>query len=172
VKPAVLSPDRLQHVALRYLTGRDCTEAQLKAYLLRKGASPETLQPLFERFQGLGYLNDETYALRWAQSRLRGKPMGRARLEMELQARGVPRPVARRVLDGLYAEHDELDLARRLLAHRRPALRRGIGRKDESDARRRIRQQTQTAGLLQRHGFRHEVIRTILRESVRKFESS
>lgn len=171
MKRAVLSPDRLQHVALRYLTGRDCTEAQLRAYLLRKGASPETLRPLFERFQSLGYLNDESYALRWAQSRLRTKPMGRARLEMELQGRGVPRPVARRVLDGLYAELEELDLARRLLARRTPALRRGLRGRDESEPRRRIRQQAQTAGLLQRHGFRHEVIRTILRESVPKSES-
>ena len=87
MKRAPLSPDRLQLVALRYLTGRDCTEAQLRAYLIRKGASPDILRPLFERFQGLGYLNDESYALRWAQSRLRGRPLGRARLERELQAK-------------------------------------------------------------------------------------
>lgn len=164
MKRAPLSPDRLQHVALRYLTGRDCTEAQLKAYLLRKGASPDTLRPLFERFQGLGYLNDESYALRWAQSRLRGKPMGRARLERELQGRGIPRAIVQHVLDELYAELDELELARRLLGGRAAASRLRVVRRDEPEARHRVRQQARTVGFLQRHGFRPAVIRAVLRE--------
>jgi regulatory protein len=164
VKRAPLSPDRLQHVALRYLTGRDCTEAQLKAYLIRKGASPDILSPLFERFQGLGYLNDESYALRWAQSRLRGRPMGRARVERELQAKGIPRAIVQRVLDGLYAELDELEMARQLLGGRAATSRLRVVGTDEPEARQRMRQQARTAGFLQRHGFRPGVIRAVLRE--------
>jgi regulatory protein len=164
---AALTPERLQQLALRYLTGRDRTEAQLTAYLLRKGASPEHLRPLLQRFQDLGYLNDDRYALRWAEARLRAKPMGRVRLELELRGRGVPRVVARRTLDRLYAERDEADLARLLLSRRNVALRtmsrsgRAVQQTWQETGR---GERARTAALLQRHGFGAEVIRAVLRD--------
>jgi SOS response regulatory protein OraA/RecX len=161
-----LTEARLQQLALRYLTGRDRTEAQLTAYLLRKGASPDQLRPLLQRFQDLGYLDDARYAFAWAQARLRAKPMGRARLEMELRRRGVPRLLARVTVEQLYAEHDEVELARLLLSQRdreRPTrLTFGMLSQEARHAARR-RAMVKTAALLQRHGFGAEVIRSILR---------
>jgi len=162
-----LTEARLQQLALRYLTGRDRTEAQLTAYLLRKGASPDQLRPLLQRFQGLGYLDDARYALAWAQARLRAKPMGRARLEMELRRRGVPRVLARDTVERLYAERDEVELARLLLARRqreRPTrLSSGTPSQERHAAQRRAT--LKTAALLQRHGFGVGVIRSVLRTS-------
>jgi regulatory protein len=164
MKPsAALSHERLQQLALRYLTGRDRTEAQLTAYLLRKGASPERLRPLLHRFRVLGYLNDDRFALQWAEARLRAKPMARRRLELELRGRGISRVAAGRTLEQLYAQRDEADLARLLLAQRCVAP----GRLSSSTPQAYRRDLARTIALLQRHGFGPQIIRAVLGEGAK-----
>jgi regulatory protein len=157
---AALTVDALEAVALRYLTGRDRTEAQLRAHLLRKGASSTSLRLVIRRLLDHGYLNDEAYARRWAESRLAQRPMGRSRLEAELSSRGVPLPIMAQVLDRLYAEEDEARLAYRLLARRTSMPARMGEAPGQIDSRRFARM----AGMLRRYGFSHDTIATVLGE--------
>lgn len=128
--------DPLEQAALRHLARRDRTVAQMKAYLLtRMGASPTRAMTLIKRLQARGYLKDRAYALRWARSRIERRPMGRERLEAELRGQGLDRNTVAEVLEQVYSEVDERDLARLLM-----------GRTSVS------------AGLLRRYGFNEDLI--------------
>ena len=136
--------DPFEAAAVRYLARQERTEAQVKAYLSRAGASAIRIRTLLSRFREHGYINDDAYAARWARARLAKRPMGQARLEAELLAKGFERATVVQVLRQVYGELSQRDLARELLAKR-------FGRNLPSDRRR-------GASLLQRHGFDEEII--------------
>ena len=110
--------DPIQQAALRYLARRPRTIAHMKAHLVRIGASPARVRTLIANFQRLGYLDDAEYARRWARNRLARKPMGRERLECELTAQGLEAHISGIVLDELYGETSERELALKLAASR------------------------------------------------------
>ncbi|MBP8154685.1 MAG: RecX family transcriptional regulator, partial [Nitrospira sp.] len=58
-----------------------------------------------------GYLNDQAYATRWAETRLSRHPMGRERLKAELLNRGFEDSVAERALRQAYRSISEQELA-------------------------------------------------------------
>ena len=133
-----------ERAAVRYLAGRDRTEAQMKAYLTRAGASPARIRALLDHFRARGYINDRAYALRWAQARLKQRPMGTARLEAELEAKGfAPATVAETVAQA-YEGRAPREWAARLLRQRERA-----GRPLTPGRR---------AGLLRQYGFEEDVI--------------
>ena len=136
--------DPFETAAVRYLARRERTEAQVKAYLSRAGASAARIRTLLSRFREHGYINDNAYAVRWARARLAKRPMGQARLEAELLAKGFERATVARVLRQVYGELSQRELARTLLVRR-------FGRNQPADRRR-------GASLLQRHGFDEEII--------------
>lgn len=140
--------DEFERAALRYLTRRDRTQAQLRAYLRRVGTPPAVTRMLIKRLQARGYLNDEAYALRWARSRLARRPMGQDRLEAELLGQGLDRAIVLRTLALVYAETSERELASRLLARRS-----GTGRSGTP---------SRTAMLLRRYGFGEETIEAVM----------
>lgn len=137
--------ERLEKAALRYLTRRDRTEAQVRTYLERAGAAPALIASLLAQFRRRGYVNDADYAVRWAGARLAQRPMGRARLEAELTAQGFEPPTVAIALRQAYEGRIEQDLARTLL-----------------QARAGIRTQTKQAALLRRHGFSEEIIQQLV----------
>lgn len=111
--------EAIERVALRYLTRKDRTEAQMRAFLQRQGASADQAQGIVGRMRRLGYLNDETYAQRWAEDRIAKRPMGRSRLEAELLAQGFAQVLVEHTLNAIYRRHDERALATALLRGRK-----------------------------------------------------
>ena len=128
---------------MRYLAQRERTEAQVRAYLSRAGASAVYIRSLLSRFRTQGYLDDKAYAVRWARDRLARCPMGQARLEAELLAKGFDRTTVATALRQACGDTNQRALARALLVRR---LGRGAG-----DPRR-------GASLLRRYGFEEEII--------------
>jgi regulatory protein len=100
------------HLAVRYLAGRDRATAQVRQFLIRKGASPAQAKQIVARLSELHYLNDRAYAERWVANRLAGRPMGRARLKAELEAKGVADSVAEGTIREVFRGTDEETLAR------------------------------------------------------------
>jgi len=149
--PSRRGADLIEQAALRYLANRDRTEAQVRGFLSRAGASAPRAKDVIARFFRLGYLNDAVYAQRWAGVRLARRPMGRDRLEAELLAQGLDRATVAKTLDKVYSKQNERDLARSLLSRRI-----GSGTRRTDAAR---------AGLLRRYGFREEVIEELLNGS-------
>lgn len=134
--------------AVRYLSARDRTEAQLRAYLTKLGAPLSRIRTLTTLFRARRYLDDAAFAARWAESRLARRPMGRARLEAELLRRGIDAATTRRTLEQVYRDLSERELAARLLARRLADHHRGGVARD--------------AALLRRHGFSDETIEAVL----------
>lgn len=142
------SPSRnFELAAVRYLAGRERTEAQVKAFLNRAGASAVCIRSLLSRFREQGYLNDNAYAVRWARARLARCPMGQARLEAELLAKGFERATVAKAVRQAYDGTNQRALARTLLAQR-------LGRTAAGDLRR-------GAGLLRRYGFEEDIIEEV-----------
>jgi regulatory protein len=132
--------------ALRYLARRDRTEAQVVAFLVRHGASEAQSRGVTRRLRSDGYLDDQAFARRWAEVRISRHPMGRERLEGELQAQGVTASVAARILDEVYRSRSERSLAETLIK-----MKSGQARSMAHQAR-----------LLRSHGFSEETIEEVV----------
>ncbi len=133
---------------LRYLSRRDRTQEQVRAYLLRVGLSQPGVRTLLRRLVRLGYVNDARYAARWAKAQLARRPMGRDRLEAELLAQGLDASLVASTLTLVFGERSERDLAQTLLAKRAKA---GRGASPG-----------QLGALLRRHGFSEDLIQDLL----------
>ncbi len=129
---------------MRYLARRERTEAQVEGFLSRAGASVVRIRTLLSHFRTQGYLNDHAYAARWACDRLARCPMGQARLEAELLAKGFDRMIVAKVMRQVYGGTNPRRLARALLVQR-------LGRAKAPDQRR-------GASLLRRYGFDEDII--------------
>lgn len=95
--------------ALRLLTHRERSAAELHGRLRDDGYPPATAHAIVERMTELGLVDDERFARMWARSRaLSG--MGRQRITRELAAKGVsPQLIADALSDTL--EEEEFDRA-------------------------------------------------------------
>ena len=93
--------------ALRYLSYRSRTRAQMTEYLAGKGYPPDTIEGVMEKLQGYGYLDDTHYAREYMESKLRDRPLGRMRIKMALRERGIGDDIIDEALSG-YDEDEEL----------------------------------------------------------------
>lgn len=98
-------------MAIRYLARTDRTAAQVERYMQEKGASRTQGRVVVRELERRGYLNDQAYATRWAETRLSRRPMGRERLKAELLQRGFEEQVTERALRKAYQSISEQELA-------------------------------------------------------------
>lgn len=145
-----------REIALRQLTVRARTEAELRAALTRRNVPTEAVDEVVERFSGVGLLDDAAYARDWVAGGER-RLKGRRSLAQELSAKGVDRETIEGALAGLDDE-TELEVAR-TLARRKAAATLGL---DYSVRYRRV------AGALARRGFSVSVVAAVTRESLRE----
>jgi len=148
-KPPV-EPGSLRLRALKLLTRRDYSFAELERRLAPYAADPGELSGLLEELKGLGYLSEQRLAeqlVRKAAARY-----GTRRVMEQLQARGIDRELAAQLKTEL--EASELQRAHTVWARRFGHL--------PADLRERGRQ----ARFLEQRGFDAEVIRRVLRGAV------
>jgi regulatory protein len=98
-------------MAIRYLARTDRTAAQVERYMQEKGASRTQGRVVVRELERRGYLNDQAYATRWAETRLSRRPMGRERLKAELLQRGFEEQITERALRKAYQSISEQELA-------------------------------------------------------------
>ena|SRR5579875_1795912 len=109
---------RALDTALRLLTYRPRSVAELRGRLAAKGYDPGTVAAVVARLQALGLLDDTTFARFWVEQRQRFRPRGAAALRAELRAKGVaPATVA-----AALADTDDVEAACRAGRARRRAL--------------------------------------------------
>jgi regulatory protein len=136
------------HRAVRYLARFDRTAVQVERFLTSKGASRVQVKQVISRLSALKYLDDRAYAVRWLESTLARRPMGRDRLKSELMAKGLAETLAdNAIVEGLNGMDEEM-LARRAL---RLKSRHG-GRNPRQ----------RTVSLLRQRGFGEETIERIM----------
>jgi len=131
--------------ALRLLSYRQRSEAELRERLMRKRVPPEVVRDTMERLRSAGLLDDQEFARTWVESRNQRAPRSRRLAAAELRARGVTRGV----VEDVTATIDERDAAYR--AAERRAL--SLAALPYVEFRQRI------GGLLLRRGFNYEIVR-------------
>jgi regulatory protein len=136
------APDAFE-TALRLLSQRAHSEAELRRKLVRRGCPEADVERAVVRARGLGGLDDAAFA--GALARERARTRGPALIARELAAKGVDRSLVREALGALPRE-DVVAAARRL-----------AGRASEAGTDRRV-----VAARLQRRGFPTDVIREAL----------
>jgi regulatory protein len=113
---------RLQHaldLAWRQLNRRDRTVLELRRYLEAKRVEPATIDAVLGELGEQGYLDDASYAARFAEDKRSLEQWGNDRIERRLIAAGVDRELVRETLAPRGRE-DELEGARELLTRRFP----------------------------------------------------
>jgi regulatory protein len=100
-----------------------------------------------------GYVDDRAFAAVWAESRARGRSLGRQRLGGELRARGVARPLVEAAIARAFEDTTELARAQ-VAATRRLAI---LRRRAPDQAARRLHD------YLRRRGYPGDVVREVLR---------
>ncbi|HSL19068.1 MAG TPA: regulatory protein RecX [Methylomirabilota bacterium] len=89
-------PNPAYDKALKLLARRDHFRAELAEKLRTRGFSDGDIEAALDRLAGLGLLDDERLAGRFAELRAVDRGWGPRRLELELRKRGVDRHLAER----------------------------------------------------------------------------
>ena len=104
--------------ALRILTRRDMSSAELSHRLTGRGFPEALAGETVSLLRDAGYLDDRRFARQWAESAIRnGRGYG-PRLRLELARHRVPDEIASEVLASLAAEYDEMETLAKLLARK------------------------------------------------------
>lgn len=138
-------------IALRQLTLKARTRAELAATLSKRQVPQEAADEVLDRFEEVGLLDDADYAQRWVESRRVGRHLSKSRLGQELRRKGVGDEEVAQALAPV--GHDDeravaLDLARRRI--------RGMAGLEPAVRYRRL------AGILARRGFSGSVVASVL----------
>ncbi len=141
-----------REIALRQLTVRQRTRAELAQAMARRKVPQEAAQQVLDRFTEVGLLDDAAFARDWVEAGGR-RQRGRRVLARELAGKGVSDDLIEQALAERSAE-DDLQAARDLAGRRLPSLA-GLDRQ--------VRYR-RLCGLLQRRGFSWGVIAQVCRE--------
>ena len=152
----ITDPGPVVEAAAAFVAVRPRSVTETRQRLRRLGYPQVLVEQVIERFGQIGYLDDESFARVWVESRDRARPRGQNALRRELALKGVSRQVVDEVLGERSAAaeqtHPDLIAAAALLRRKRAALER------EPDERKR-RQKAYM--LLARNGFDPETCRTV-----------
>jgi len=136
--------------ALRLLTYRPRSEAELRTRLAHRGLPPLVVQETVARLREQGLLDDEAFARYWVESRQRSNPRGRRLLWRELAAKGIATETTRRALATVAEEEAARRAAEKKASHLRDV--------DYATFRRRLGQ------FLLRRGFPYETAGALVDE--------
>lgn len=99
------------HAALKILSRRQVSRGQMQFMLSTKGFAADDIRECIGKLEEWGYLNDEELARNIVEAMIRNTPCGKRRCLYELEKRRFDREMAKTLIDQVYAEYDELDLA-------------------------------------------------------------
>jgi regulatory protein len=152
VKADPADTQALQESALRLLTARSRSAAELREALLQRGFLPELVDELVRRWLEVDLLNDRRYAADFTAYSRRQLRSDRV-IRLELRKRGVCEADIESALEG---EADEFGRAMELAARRAKSL---AGLPADTAYRR-------LAGALARRGFSPEVVAQVVKASL------
>jgi regulatory protein len=141
--------------ALRLLTMREHSEAELAERLRKKDFSPSSIEAALQRCRDLRYVDDARFALERARSLMRsGRAVGR-RILIDLRARGVNEAAALAAIEEAERECSEEELLADLRRLRFP---------DFSYASADDRQRRRVVNFFLRRGFPLSLVLSFLKE--------
>ena len=141
--------------ALRYLGYRARSGAEVRTYLLRRGAHNTVIDATLEKLRGLNYIDDEAFARNWALARAQNQGYGPGRIGQELRTKGIADRQIDAVVREIFASENEAERARNVL-HKR----------FKSEDLREPRTLRRAIAYLQRRGYNSNVIFALLGSSM------
>ncbi|MBG9803751.1 RecX family transcriptional regulator [Brevibacillus laterosporus] len=145
--------NRAYLAAINYLSYRPRSSREVERYLMDKEFSLELAERIVEKCTREGYVNDELFAKKWVEERLRLKPRGAYMLKMELKQKGIAPSLIEKVLGRIEYEQ-ELDAARSLLRGKLARKTAPIDQKTEH----------KLLQFLLRKGFSHSIVQQVRNE--------
>ena len=109
--PDPVSLKKAKAQALQYLSYRDRSKWELSQYLGKKEHSPPVIKKTLDYLAELNYVNDHRFALQWGQYKINKNKLGKNRLYFELLGKGVNKETIEGILNTLYEENPEMELA-------------------------------------------------------------
>ena len=100
--------------AVRYLSARTRTEAEVRNHLGKKGYGASEVDDAAARLIEEGLIGDEDVASRWAQQLAGDDRIGPLKALRKLIQRGVPPALAAKAVDSAWKERDDASIAYRL----------------------------------------------------------
>lgn len=146
---------RAKESALLLLSFRPRSAGELRRRLAEKGYEAPIVDEVVERLVAAGVVDDAAFSELFVRGRVRGKPQGRRRLEVELRRKGVDAETIDAAIDDVMAreETDDLALARKAAAKFRV-------RPGEAP----VASRRRLYGFLGRRGFAPDVLRAVADE--------
>lgn len=150
-------------IALRFLTPRARSTAEVRERLSREGVSEDGIVEVLARLRQWGYLDDKAFAQAWVSDRTRLRPTGSKRLQAELREKGIEQDIISQVLEER-TETAEVEMAADLAAKRRSARLR-MGALDDTPQVIDPAEERRLLGYLLRRGFSITAARRALRQA-------
>ncbi|MDQ3816994.1 MAG: RecX family transcriptional regulator [Acidobacteriota bacterium] len=121
--PRVLNPEKARERtfqrAVKLLAAKPRSVAELRERLLEKQwTNEEIVDAVLAKLGEYGYLNDERFAFGYASYKVRQKPVGRQRLQRDLQMKKVDRETADEAIKLVFEETPEEELIDRAIEKR------------------------------------------------------
>src|SRR5205085_8452375 len=105
--------------AVKLLAAKPRSVAELRERLLEKEwTNEEIVEAVLAKLGEYGYLNDERFAFGYASYKVRQKPVGRQRLQRDLQMKKVDRETADEAIKLVFEETSEEELIDRAIEKR------------------------------------------------------
>ncbi|MNW57428.1 Regulatory protein RecX [compost metagenome] len=147
--------EHAREAILRTLTAAPKSRRQLMDAMTRKGYPSEVLEPILDRFEEVGLVDDAEYAGMIVRTRHGERGLSRRAIAQELRRKGIDDETATGALDQV-DDDDEHDAARELVQRR---LARTTGLDREVRTRR-------VVGMLARKGYNPGLALTLVREEL------
>jgi regulatory protein len=110
--------------ALRWLSHRPRTEAEIYFRLKQHGFSQKAISGVIDYLKEYDYLDDRAFARQWVRYRLENKKKSKGYLYLELVHKGVPESLASEAVESI-TEEEEYNIA---VEQARKKLKRGCSR--------------------------------------------
>ncbi len=115
MEPADLHKKYL-NIALRFLSFRSRSEKEVRDNLLKKDASYEIIEQIISWLLDHKFIDDEEFARRFIEQRIKLRPRGMRVIKMELKQKGISQEVIEEITAKNEGEDDnELAMARRIV---------------------------------------------------------
>ena len=121
--PSAVNPEKARERtfqrAVKLLAAKPRSIEELRERLLEKEwTNAEIVEEVLKKLAEYGYLNDERFAFGYASYKVRQKPVGRQRLQRDLQLKKVDRETADEALRLVFEETPEAELIDRAIEKR------------------------------------------------------
>jgi regulatory protein len=104
--------------AYSFIARRAHGTKELEKKLLDKGFETNLVNNIIEELLEKGFLNDHDVAYRWAESRIKNRLWGKAKLYNFLREKSIQKDVADRIQQEVWEEFSEEDTARKAVDKR------------------------------------------------------